>query len=323
MAFTCDKENEVATPKLITKKSYSILGPINNTQKVSPNKLGGQRIISESTGLVKFSLSPNKLNNKNAIPSPDSSPSPIKSGLPVYVPVHAVEEVVVEAPKPNYDQLLEQYFKKQNELTKYEKKVECIKFELLELSATLEEMKASPFISSVQHQPDKRTNSTSQNNDYINKLRKKASNIFVFDQHENLKKKASTIFQKSSPTKNNSINNISAYINKVQDQLSNNLNEMTIKEDVKKFINKQSNEFDEFTFKTSKMVNGLLGTISDKKNADDIVHTSYNFDNLESTELSTKEVLCQKSDESTRNDLLLSASTDIIDIDDYDEDSDY
>ncbi|KAK6459041.1 uncharacterized protein RJT20DRAFT_132194 [Scheffersomyces xylosifermentans] len=177
-----EKENDVLrTPTKITKrKSYSILSPISNVQSASPydnslskklSNLKNERVISESTGLVKLALAGNNksgVSNKSrsSLSSPHSNTSfastnttnstPARSGLPVYIPIEQKEDVHPMEKKEDYrevhQRLLEKYAEKQRELIEHEKKVDLCKFELLEISTKLEACKREEMVDQLRKQ---------------------------------------------------------------------------------------------------------------------------------------------------------------------------
>lgn len=161
------------------------------------------RIISESTGLVKLQLSP----QRNAPP-----PSPTRStkGLKVTLPI---VEQAPEASTPSKADLLAKYASKQAKLMELEKQADVLRFELLELQAQLhlEINRDHPL-----------THIKARANVEVTNLRKKVSTIFLngntsparggnlnpdhipaelakkpsmlFANHDAVRKKASTVF---------------------------------------------------------------------------------------------------------------------------------
>mmetsp|Transcript_3625 Transcript_3625/g.4334 ORF Transcript_3625/g.4334 Transcript_3625/m.4334 type:complete len:335 (-) Transcript_3625:2045-3049(-) len=286
------KEN-VYSPRTINKrKSYSILSPVTQrTIDITANK--NERIISESTGLAKFSLSPNKGEEENKDPNNTPVKSRGKTGLPVYVPIN---EAIIEQNESSQE-LMIQFASKQRKLIELEKQVEVTKFELAEIASKIEK---------DIEKPKKETNMHNFNNfNNLNNLKKKASNIFLINQgnsnskvHHNFNSSKSS--SDISPVKTvKSINNFSNYFTKVQDQISQTqLNAPVLKsfvkdvrsriesndnEKLKSFLATQQNEFDEFTSKTSKFVNGLFNNLSSKEDTDkeDMADSSFNFDAME------------------------------------------
>lgn len=292
------KENQNIHTKLNKRKSYSILSPVNQ-RTVDCNKSKNDRIISESTGLVKFSLSPNKkeLEEKDGLLTPTKSRG--KAGLPVYVPVN---ETIMEQNELSQGELMIQYASKQRQLIELEKQIETTRFEMAEISSKITKDVEKPI--------------TEMNT--LTNLRKKASNVFQInldlspnrDNNPNMRnyvsKKASSIFQPSlNPAK--SINSFGNYINKFQDQISQTQltnpvlknfvkdvkNKIDINENdkLKKFLASHQSEFDEFTNKTSKFVNGIICNISTNNRRptnEDMANSSFNFeavgDNVDDTD---------------------------------------
>lgn len=321
------KENN-STPKRINKrKSYSILSPVNQrTLDITTNK--HDRIISESTGLVKFSLSPNKREDITKISSGPTK-SRGKSGLPVYVPIN---ETVTETSEATQEELMIQYAAKQRKLIDLEKQVETTKFELAEISSKL----AKDI-----EMPKQETNIGNTNNfNNFNNLKKKASNIFQINpgsplrddgvsNNGGVKTKSSTTFRPISPVK--SINNFTSYFTKVQDHISQTqLNTPVLKnfvkdvrskieindnDKLKTFLTSQQNEFDEFTTKTSKFVNGLLGNLSVKEDIEkeNLVNSSFNFDSMEGD----GDRILDTNVSLSEDDTVFGDDDEIVDIDDY------
>lgn len=287
-------EENVYPPKTINKrKSYSILTPVTQrTIDITANK--NERIISESTGLAKFSLSPNKGEEENKGLNNTPVKSRGKTGLPVYVPIN---EAIIEQNESSQEELMIQFASKQRKLIELEKQVEVTKFELAEIASKIEK---------DIEKPKKETNMHNFNNfNNLNNLKKKASSIFLINQgnsnskvHHNFNSSKSS--SEISPAKTvKSINNFSNYFTKVQDQISQTqLNAPVLKsfvkdvrsriesndnEKLKSFLATQQNEFDEFTSKTSKFVNGLFNNLSSKEDTDkeDIANSSFNFEAME------------------------------------------
>ena len=325
-----DKENAPTTPRLASRKSYSILSPISSNIG-SPSR---DRKISESTGLAKFSLSPRRqLQTPTSLYSdgqrtPTSIPRDSKSqndtlvrprteprGLPVYIPIQYPEPNKNHRNKPKSDdsqtrnahiqpthnhdapsqsphnqvssldlqsQLLAKYAAKHAELIVHEKEVERLKFELLEISTSLESskhleklesLKLSPnepilhdIFKQIHHQTnqdleklikssEKLPKSSQKPNDdllpSINTLKTRASKIFTNDanverEFQNLKKKASSIFTNDF-TKPSTI-------------LSRNENN-----EISEFITQSNERFDVLSKKTSRFFTDVMTNLSPKK----------------------------------------------------------
>lgn len=320
------KENNFTPRQINKRKSYSILSPVNQrTIDITTNK--NERIISESTGLVKFSLSPNKgEEQRKGIPT---TPTKLKgkAGLPVYVPIN---ETVIEQNESSQKELMIEFASKQRKLIELERQVETTKFELAEIASKIEK---------DIEQPKQETNMNNFNNfNNLNNLKKKASNIFQINQgisHNKIDRtvkdsKSPNTFPPMNPVK--SVNNFSNYFTKVQDQISQSqLNAPMLKNFVKDVKNKieindndkfktflvtQQNEFDEFTTKTSKFVNGLFNNVPSKTEMDkeDIANSSFNFEAMEN--FNNKSILDSSVSLSEEN-ITFEDDDDIVDIDDY------
>ncbi|CUM54779.1 uncharacterized protein AC631_01796 [Debaryomyces fabryi] len=314
------KENVYSLRTINKRKSYSILSPVNQrTIDITANK--NERIISESTGLVKFSLSPNKGEEENISNTPTKSKG--KTGLPVYVPIN---EAIIEQNESSQEDLMIQFASKQRKLIELEKQVEVTKFELAEIASKIEK---------DIEQPKEETNMSNFNN--LNNLKKRASNIFLINQG-NVNNKTHHNFNSSkspgtiSPVKKTkSINNFSNYFTKVQDQISQTqLNAPVLKsfvkdvrsrieindnEKLKTFLATQQNEFDEFTSKTSKFVNGLFNNRSSKEDTDkeEMANSSFNFEAME--DFNNRSILDANVSLSEEENITFEEG--MVDIDDY------
>lgn len=265
-----DQENlGLRTPT--KRKSYSILSPIGN---VALNDNQKQRIISESTGLVKFTLSPRQ---KEQLARTKDEPRTKKEDPTTK---HR-EELRINESNEAFSikqTLLLEYVTKQQELASLQQKTEQVKSDLAEILSKLKQydVDANP-----------RTNIETQ----FNTLKKKASSIFVpstLDQPDftslkkapdfnTLKTKASSLF--TSPSKD--ISNFLSIPN------SSPPNIQKIFSNVKNKLDQQSSEFGELTNKTSKFVNTFITNIQSNsplkkkgQNIDDLANSSFNFDNL-------------------------------------------
>ncbi|KAK6460032.1 hypothetical protein DFJ63DRAFT_257951 [Scheffersomyces coipomensis] len=291
MSTFMDKENPQTPTRLHTRKSYSILTPVSNVSSYSPNlkslnasKLEKERIISESTGLVKFSLasnsasangSPNRSNTSSTLSSPK------KLGLPVYIPIQEKPEQPQVELKPttalnnsqtDYHQieqeLLDQYTQKQKELLKFEKQIELVKFELLEISTKLENCKREERIQNLKDRNNHETDfykqihsQTTAQLSQIKIIKSPPSSPLKFSQNSNfpsidvLKKKASFIVEKNFK------------------------NEL---ESVSKMFNTNttaSTSPNELSTKTSKFFNEVLENFSPKKTNENLNKINNTFNN--------------------------------------------
>lgn len=355
-----DKENGPTTPRLASRKSYSILSPISNNIG-SPSK---DRKISESTGLAKFSLSPKRqLQTPTSIYSggvqtPTSNPRDeiVKRelrGLPVYIPIQHEQKKKSTTQEPQISsldlqsELLEKYAAKHAELNRHEKEVERLKFELLQISTSLENCKRlqklealktsnEPVLYDIFKQVHHQTNqeierlTNPQKSDdilpSINNLKTRASKIFTNDNNiENLRKKASSMFTiEKSGTRSRNDSEITDFL-------------------------AQSNErFDVLSKKTSRFFTDVMTNLSPKKISqttddvftnfasnikklnvseprDDPANNSFNFDYLSAKQgLEDPHILFESSfiddSESNMNVIHEQAedTSDVVDIDDYD-----
>lgn len=295
MTTILDQENlGITTPT--KRKSYSILSPIGNLPSSENLK---QRIISESTGLAKFTLKslPEKLETPSVVATPDSSGK--KNGLPIYIPSSIIgnetrrdDEKIAFRTKQS---LLQEYAAKQQELSSLERQMERIQADLSEILVNLKHYdEASPVMSTA--------NSSTNLEAQFNTLKQKASNIFVAPNLEQpdlekqistLKKKASSLF--SSPIKENNTltlkNSISNFLSIQNNSSPQKANIQKIFSDVKTRFDKQSSEFDDLTNKTSKFVNNFITNIQSNsplkkkfpaqtRDIDDLANSSFNFENL-------------------------------------------
>lgn len=266
--YSMDKENrEVRTPT--KRKLYLILGPVN-VENLPSQK---ERIISELTGLVKFSLSPGR-NTKQLAP---------RAGLPIYVP-SKVEEQKPKVEFVTRQGLMEKYAAKQRELAELERSVDAVKHSMMEIAIQMRQFetpeKAMPEFgqlrkkaSSIFESPVKRD---------VGALRKKASSVFESPVKKEdldfglLRKKASSVFDNTLRKKASSV------FEPGKPLFDTNLK--TIVNDVKIHIDQQQQEFDQFANKTQKLVSNLWTQLSPKKvavEADAVANTSMNIENLE------------------------------------------
>ncbi|KAK6205050.1 uncharacterized protein RJT21DRAFT_12815 [Scheffersomyces amazonensis] len=355
-----NKENPQTPSRLNKRKSYSILTPVSNVS-YSPNmktltqtKSDKERIISESTGLVKFALS----SNSSPIRSTNSTnpSSPRKLGLPVYIPISDKNEENSPIKSdsnngPNYleleQQLLQQYQDKQKELLHHEKQVQVIKFELLELSTKLENCKREEKIQQLKN--DNLANNADiykqvhlQTNQQLNQIRIVKSpptsptkyNESKFPSIDTLKKKASFIVDKNlSANFKNEIESVSRMFNsnininntKGLSPIMPTPNELSHK--TSKFFNevlenlspKKTNEnFNKLNDSFNNTINSISKNIlaksfiSKESSEEDLINSSFNFDNLSfdnSHHVDHLNVIYENSD--------VSEQSDIVDIDDY------
>lgn len=301
-----DKENrhpQDSPTRLTPRKSYSILSPaaVNRTNPQThaiaktPKK---DRVFSESTGLVKFSLSP-----------PKSKESPKKllfQTLPAYIPSVIEEEVILD-PRQQFEtrqHLLAQYASKQAILEQLQKQTEAVKKDLLDISINLRKYEDDPFDT-----PYKAT---------VNTLRKKASDIFQpssTDQMATIRKKASSIFQASErPNFEEQIHTLSKKASSLFVGPSRPENVAVgfkgLVSDMKSKMDKNHTDFDDLTNKTSKMVTDFWTNLSSPKRSppEKVVDSSFNFENI-----------AQKDDDINTSHILVSDELQ-IDIDDYSSD---
>lgn len=257
----------IVTPKkLNSKKSYSIL-PVGGggyiDSHLSPS---GDRKFSESTGLAKFSLSPNRSQRVH----------PKKSGLPVYIPVDNVQQTQPKPEVEDRDKLLQRYAEKQRKLLELQKQVEIVKFEMLEISSKLEGEAAKPG------SPQRSNENAGITNLNLNLKNSNNDTNITFS---SLKNKASTIFNLPPPPQPP----IQDYLNKFQQQtevprgilknivndVGKNLDENNIK--IKQFINSNNT-------KTTKIFSEFMTNISPTRKQTttprDVLESSFMVDNL-------------------------------------------
>ncbi|RCK59621.1 hypothetical protein Cantr_07642 [Candida viswanathii] len=141
---------------------------MSTTQPITPRKVFGplstnnlhtttNRKVSESTGLVKFSLSPNRQSHTHAhsttSPTKKSITSPTRQGLTLDVPISAPQDTAQSTPTQTLQdlqlkqrELLDKYLTKQAQLHEYERLVESKKAELLAISRSIEAFKRQEVI---------------------------------------------------------------------------------------------------------------------------------------------------------------------------------
>lgn len=323
-----NKENVLRTPTTLNKrKSYSILSPVTSSYNLNKpvlrakqDKIKNERVISESTGLVKFALStskpPSSLSSPfSSTPSQNTSTSvtPVRSGLPVYIPIDNKVVHKVQKEETDYrfiqDELLQQYAQIQREMMEYEKKIELCKFELLEISTKLESCKRDEMVAEIRKQ---RTPSNDldlykkvhqQTESQINSIEKEFSvshpeeTVFI----DSLKKRASTVFSINNSNVNNvqtseielKLNTLknkastmfnASNITNTFEELSQNVNkkastifQVPSKEsDIQGLLNSSNEKFDEISHKTSKFFNDVVNNLSPKKTESTNKNTLFN-----------------------------------------------
>lgn len=270
------------------RKSKKILSPI------SPSTINiKNRQISESTGLVKFSLSPKRQETPT---TPQKSPT--KSGFSIDVPISKPQDgKTIQELQLKQRELLDKYSTKQAQLHEYERLIESKKLELLEISKSIEEIKRQEVIllgkgQDIYKQAYLRTQQElnklrikespkrdgNNNNENQSPLKKQASFIMnqALDECNNVKKKASLLFVNQNEEFQNLIKSADEKFDLLSKQTS-------------KFFN---NNFKIFDNNAKKNMNSSL----------DIANSSFNVENLDG-------VIYERSFED--NSL-------VVDIDDYD-----
>jgi len=318
----------VATPKrqLTSRKSYSILPTVDGASGGNFNGSpqwahGGDRILSETTGLVKFSLSPNR--TKKTLTTK-------KSGLPVYIPIddrssHEVEEV----------NILEKFAKKQRQLVELEKQIELVKFELMEMSEQIKSSHGDVNNSSkCINNGDSSNSSTSTCNSTGNAISAASRTVESPSKLNFLKNKASNIFNiEIQPSQTQPIQE---YFNKFQNQF--NQSKVIPRDALKNIVNDVGKNIDENNTKikqfinanpTTKKFNELINNLSPTRASTvvtpttrrDVAETSLMFDNLDLNEIKLEKSIIYEGGESIifeGEEEVLGNSSSIVDIDDYD-----
>lgn len=260
------------------------------------------RVISESTGLFKLQLSP----QRNL---PQSSPTRSK-GLNVKVPI--VEQT--RQPSPTKSELLAKYASKQAKLMEVEKQAEVLRFELLELQAQLhleinkdhplENIRARAneevtmlkkkvstiFLANwpvgndkVEDIPPERSPNRPQKSTTTllpgPELTKKASEVFVAN-HQLMKKKASTIFNK--PETMRKASTIFSTNQEMVKKKASTMFSSTFLADVRDRMDLQQAEIDKFAKRGSDLAKDFLTSLSPKKEKVVAgVDSSFVFENVE------------------------------------------
>lgn len=277
------------------------------------------RIISESTGLVKLQLSP----QRNL---PHSSPTRTK-GLKVQLPI--VEQKATTKERSRSD-LLAKYASKQAKLMELEKQTEALRFELLELEAELQlEINREFPLQSIK----------ARANVEVSNLKKKVSTIFQqnvkSDQVESLRSPMKTpmktpmkssmstsgkspmkapmessvkppVFASSqSPVKKPSMLFNNQEIRKKASTVFNN----KFLAEVRGKLDQQQAEIEDFAKKSSDMAKNFWGSLLPKKETQPNIDSSFVFENVKESEREAETSFLNKS-------ILLSDDS-AIDIDDY------
>lgn len=325
----------VATPKrqLHSRKSYCILPAADlPLQHGSPQGSHGDRILSETTGLAKFLLSPNRATK---------SLSTKKSGLPVYIPI----EDGLSAEAEEEVSLLEKFAKKQRQLVELEKQLELVKFEILEMS---EQIKASSGnVNLGVNNTGGRTSNNSNSNTSSNTRKSPntsepcdaaiARSTFLESPSKLnfLKNKASNIFNiELQPSQ---AQPIQEYFNKFQNQL--NQTKIIPRDALKNIVNDVGRNLDENNTKikqfinanpTTKKFNELINTLSPTKpnthvqsaTRKDVAESSFMFDNLDLDEIQLDNSIYERESSVIfeGDEELMGNSSNIVDIDDYESD---
>lgn len=321
-------------PRTPTKPRSSILAPIspNKLLSLSPTK---ERKISESTGLVKFSLSPKKSTTTTTPKTTRKSTilaTPTKPGLSIEVPISSPLPKQQNPPKSLKDlqieqqNLLEKYSTYQAQLHEHERQAELKKLELLEISKKIEESKRQEAI--LNGSQDIYKQAYLQTEKELNQLnirlspprqtikqiplKKQASFLMnqAIDECTNVKKKASIIFNNHTTGSNNNREMVSPLkkqasfiVNQALDECNNVKQKASMifnnqNEELQTFIKSSNEKFDVLAKQTNKFFNNNF-KIFEKNDPqpNNIADSSFNIENLEG-------VIYERSFE--------------IDIDDYD-----
>lgn len=256
------------------------------------------RIISESTGLVKLQLSP----QRNL---PHSSPTRTK-GLKVQLPI--VEQKATTKERSRSD-LLAKYASKQAKLMELEKQTEALRFELLELEAELQfEINREFPLQSIK----------ARANVEVSNLKKKVSTIFQqnvkSDQVESLRSPMKTPMKSpvkpglggsQSPVKKPSMLFNNQEMRKKASTVFNN----KFLAEVRGKLDQQQAEIEDFAKKSSDMAKNFWGSLLPKKETQPSIDSSFVFENVRESEREAETSFLDKS-------ILLSDDS-AIDIDDY------
>ncbi|KAL6454379.1 hypothetical protein SBY92_003843 [Candida maltosa Xu316] len=260
---------------------------------ISPNKLPTtpprNRKISESTGLVKFALSPPK---QRQSPTRTVTKSPSKIGLAIdcvsQPPTTSDPQNTINQLHIQQRELLEKYSTKQAQVHEYEKQLILKKQELFEIAKKLEDVKRQEEIlrgntKDVYKQAYLKTDreirlisngSNEERREEVSPLKKQASFVMnkTINECNNVKKKASLLFSNQS-------------------------------EDFQNLIKTSNQKFDVLTKQTSKFFNDLIFNEPKKKKStdDEVADSTFNIENL-------NHVIYERSFENSSE----------VDIDDYD-----
>ena len=309
-------------PRTPTRTRSSILTPIspNKLLSLSPTK---ERKISESTGLVKFSLSP----KKSTTESPNTkrkSTTLTKPGLSIEVPISSPPPKQQNPPTSlkhlqiEQQKLLEKYSSCQAQLHEHERQAEMKKLELLEISKKIEESKRQEAVLNGSQdiykqaylQTEKELNQLnirlSPPRKTINQspLKKQASFLMnqAIDECTNVKKKASIIFNNNRETVSPLKKQASFIVNQALDECNNVKQRASIifnnqNEELQTFIKSSNEKFDVLAKQTNKFFNNNFKIFEKNDPEPNIADSSFNIENLQ-------EVIYERSFE--------------VDIDDYD-----
>ncbi|EMG48529.1 hypothetical protein G210_0889, partial [Candida maltosa Xu316] len=278
---------------------------------ISPNKLPTtpprNRKISESTGLVKFALSPPK---QRQSPTRTVTKSPSKIGLAIdcvsQPPTTSDPQNTINQLHIQQRELLEKYSTKQAQVHEYEKQLILKKQELFEIAKKLEDVKRQEEIlrgntKDVYKQAYLKTDreirlisngSNEERREEVSPLKKQASFVMnkTINECNNVKKKASLLFSNQNEEFLN--------VKKKASLLFNNQGE-----DFQNLIKTSNQKFDVLTKQTSKFFNDLIFNEPKKKKStdDEVADSTFNIENL-------NHVIYERSFENSSE----------VDIDDYD-----
>ncbi|RLV95370.1 hypothetical protein JA1_001000 [Spathaspora sp. JA1] len=313
------------TPSTPSKrKSFTMLTPISPNRMLahqrsllkSPEKR--ERIISESTGLVKFSLS-NSPAKKNILNKNSTTP---RSGLPVYVPINSPPSSNINSPprpktladlQTESRQLLEEYARKQEKLHEYERLAQVKKMELSEITQKIEAIKRQEVILSKNSSGDIYNQAYIETERELSKL-KVVDSPTDADKENNVPRSLTKQMSQVFEVKTSTIKKQASFImNQALDDLNNNIkntNAMfspTRNEDFKQLIQQSNVKLDDLAKQTSKFFNDVTSNFNDNilnftknksptKISDNsfIADSSFTFDNLKD-EIDTNSIIYERS----------------------------
>lgn len=250
------------------------------------------RVISESTGLFKLQLSPQRK-------LPQVFPTRSSKGLRVNVPI---VEQTKEPQAPTKNDLLAKYASKQAKLMELEKHAEVLRFELLELQAQLHQEINRDFTDTIKDRA----------NLEVNNLKKKVSSIFQNNAVSPMAKKPSTIFSERPPQESLTKKPSTVFSNQetLKKKASTMFNNKFLAE-VRGRMDQQQAEIDKFAKKGSDLAKTFFTSFSPKKNdllSSHAADSSFVFESMGESSIPDKSILLSEDD---------TVEHSAIDIDDY------